>query len=177
MTVWLWAFGTPPDDNTYTLHHPKQTDTERCSYEADLLFHSDRSEGHNHVITPASEEEEPRSLVFWYSRETGESVCVRVFDNEEKINRRNRVKLWMCTKAWLNQVCVCMQVTVCRQRSTPVWAGALWRCLSYHSEERVWTGMRLKENVRRPLRLSEGKHTAFSLQQNTLKDWLATPWF
>lgn len=61
---------------------------ERCGCKADLLFHSDRSEGHNHVITPAREEEEPQNLVIPDLQDTQESVSVRVSENERKINRK-----------------------------------------------------------------------------------------
>lgn len=59
----MWADGTPPDNgHTHSITPHKKT--ERCCSEADLLFHRDHSEDHNHVITPTSEDEEPQNLVF-----------------------------------------------------------------------------------------------------------------
>lgn len=108
MTVWLHADGTPPGDNTQSITVHKQT--ERCVCEADLLSHSDHSEDHNLVITPASEEEEPQSLEFWQWEK-----------DKQKAGKRDSEFVWKCD--WMKYVS--MEMTVCHQGSTLVWVSAV----------------------------------------------------
>lgn len=112
----------------------------------------------------------PRSLYPTLKR-----VCVWEFYNEKTLNKKYGQELRCVLKCGRMKF-----VYVCRGACVPSWLSSSlseWRCLSYQNEKRVWTGMRLKENASRPLRLSEWKHTAVSLQQNTLSDWLANSWF
>ena len=123
MTPWLWVDGTTPDNNAHFITLHKQT--EMCGCEADPMFHSDRSEGDNHVITPAriGKKRNPRARC---SETHGRLQRVFVwgcFDNETKINREQGTRDCGC-------VCKCesikyMEMTVCHQESTLVWASAV----------------------------------------------------
>lgn len=51
----------------------------KSGWKEDLLFHNDHSEGHNHVITPASKVEEAQSLVFRDLQESRVCLCEGIF--------------------------------------------------------------------------------------------------
>lgn len=106
MTVWLWADGKPPDDNTHTITPHKHTG--RSGWKEDLLFHNDHSEGHNHVISPTSKVEEAQSLVFRDLQESRGRLCEGIAQ-WEKDKQKAPKRVRACIKMWLYEVCVCVR--------------------------------------------------------------------
>lgn len=76
------TYGKPPDDNTHTIMPDKHTGSSGCK--EDLLFHSDHTEGHDHVITSTSTEEEAQSFVSRAMQESRQCLGVGEFYNKTK---------------------------------------------------------------------------------------------
>lgn len=74
--------GKPPDDNTHAIMPDKHT--ERSGWKEDLLFHNDHTEGHDHVITSTSTEEEAQSPVSRAMQESRRCLRVGEFYNKTK---------------------------------------------------------------------------------------------